>query len=65
MRYLIALVIAGLFAGCGVTTKSGTCKDYRPIDNCDDDYVYDCVVTDDGCEQCGCVRRDDADGRLR
>lgn len=55
----LGVATAGL-AGCGNRTHSGACKDYQPLDNCDDGYVYECETTDDGCRQCGCVPTNEA-----
>lgn len=62
MRFvLLGIAALLLLGGCGNKTHSGACKDYRPLDYCDDGYVYECETTDDGCRQCGCVPVDDAD----
>lgn len=58
---ILAFTVAMLGLGCGARTKSGACKDYRPIDFCHDEYVYVCDTTGDGCKQCGCVPSEDAD----
>ncbi len=62
MAMWLAITVMSLFlAAClGPRTADGECRDYKPMDYCDDSAEYVCQTTEDGCEQCSCVPSRDA-----